>query len=326
MRSAFILSLLLTACTSSALADRIARLPQDQRCRTSGGDREWLAEALAGWRTVRRDYLRVSDERLPQIVVYDNRCSYTLAAPPAQPRRWAIAEHRGEVTLPNGGRIPPAPNAFNAATDAGDNFVVVSLPSIWRPVAPRSEIPLEWFLEGVLFHELSHAYQSVATPAVSFPALLRRLPQSANVTDDSVQEAFEANADYVREYESERDLLFRAASAPTDVEARALACDGLARFRARRARHFTGTHWALVDELSLTTEGLGEWVSYKWLTRGRGLPSSLVLSKLRGRHWSQEQGLAIFLTVDRLVPDWQERLFSSSPATAEQLLTLACGR
>ena len=204
----------------------------------------------------------------------------------------------------------------------------MSLPSIWRPVAPRSEIPLEWFLEGVLFHELSHAYQSAATPELSFPALLRRLPQSANLTDDSVQEAFAANANYVREYEAERDLLFRAASAPTDVEARALACDGLVRFRARRARHFTGpnAHWALVDELSLTTEGLGEWVSYQWLTRGRGLPSSLVLSKLRGRYWSQEQGLAIFLTVDRLVPDWRRRLFSSSPETAEPLLALACGR
>ncbi len=108
----------------------------------------------------------------------------------------------------------------------------MSLPSIWRPVAPKSEIPLEWFLEGVLLHELGHSYQSAATPDVSFPTLLKRLPQAGNVNDDSVQEAFNANADYVRDYEAERDLLFRAASAPTVAEARALACDALDRLRA----------------------------------------------------------------------------------------------
>jgi hypothetical protein len=34
-----------------------------------------------------------------------------------------------------------------------------------------------------------------------------------------------------------------------------------------------------------TTEGLGEWVSYNWLTRGRGVSPSLVLPKLRGGFW-----------------------------------------
>ena len=239
-----------------------------------------------------------------------------------------MAEHRGEIALPNGARIPPAPNAFNAVTDAGHNFVVIALPSIWRPVAPKSDIPLELFLEGVLLHELAHAYQSAVTPDVSFPALLKRLPTTANVSDDGVQEAFEKNAAYVRDYEAERDLLFRAASAPTDAEARALACDGVAAIRARRARHFTGAnaYWALVDDMSLTTEGLGQWVAYRWLTQVRGLAPSLVLSKLRGPYWSQEQGLATFLIVDRLVPGWQSRLFSATPVTGDRLLALACGR
>ena len=319
--------LLLAACTTSGSADPVPNLPQDQHCGTADGDRRWLGQALAGWQVVVRDFLKSAEHRLPQIVTYDSRCSYTLAAPSGSPAQWSVARHGGEITLPNGGKIPPAPNAFNAATEA-HNFVVMSLPSIWRPVAPASEIPLEWFLEGVLFHELSHAYQSVVTPELSFPHLHREYGLPESVNDDSVQEAFQTNAAYVREYQSERDLLFRAASAPTDVEARAFACEALAKLRTRRARHFTGSssEWALVDEISLTTEGLGEWVSYSWLTQARGLAPSLVLSKLRGRFWSQEQGLAIFLTVDRLVPHWQRRLFSRSPATAEHLLALACGR
>lgn len=300
----------------------------DQRCDTAAKDRAWLSDALTAWQKAVHGYLKAPDQQLPMIVAYDARCSYILAAPASSAAQWSAAEHRGEITLPNGGKIPPAPNAFNAVTDAGHNFVVMSLPSIWRPVAPKSEIPLNWFLEGVLIHELGHWYQSAVTPDISFPALLKRLPPSANISDDSVQEAFEANAGYVRAYEAERDLLYRAASAPTDHEARAYTCDALDRLRTRRTRYFTGSneHWAAVDEISLTTEGLGQWLSYKWLTEGHRLAPSLVQSKLRGRYWSQEEGLAIFLTIDRLVPHWQKRLFTRSPATADDLLELACDR
>lgn len=291
-------------------------------------DRQWLESALAGWRNVAGAFLKAPHPKLPHIVTYDGRCSYTLAASLRSPPRWSFAEHRGEISLPNGGKIPPAPNAFNAVSDAGNNFIVMSLPSIWRPVAPKSKIPLEWFLEGVLFHELSHAYQSAITPEVSFPALLKRSSMPTNLSDDSVQEEFEADPAYVRAYETERDLLFRAASARSDSEARALACEALDSLRARRERHFRGLNqrWALVDEISLTTEGLGQWVSYKWLTSARSLHPSLVLAKLRSRYWSQEQGLATFLTIDRLVPGWQKRLFARAPATAEDLLALSCGR
>ncbi len=328
MRSAIFPSLLLTACASSTLVTSVPSLPMDQRCDTAAKDRAWLSDALAAWQKAVPGFLKAPQQQLPVIVVYDVRCSYTLATPASSITRWSATEHGGEITLPHGGKIPPAPNAFNAVTDAGDNFVVMSLPSIWRPVAPKSEIPLNWFLEGVLLHELGHWYQSAVTPDISFPALLKRLPPSANISDDSVQEAFEANAGYVRAYEAERDLLYRAASAPTEHEARAYTCDALDRLRIRRTRYFTGSneHWAAVDEISLTTEGLGQWLSYKWLTEGHRLAPSLVQSKLRGRYWSQEEGLAIFLTIDRLVPHWQKRLFTRSPATAHDLLELACDR
>ena len=320
-------AVLLGACASSTIADPLLGPPADLRCETSDDDRRWLGGAIAGWRSVRRDFLKGSDGPLPQIVVYDGRCAYTLTAAANSAPTWLVAEHRGEIALPNGGKIPPAPNAFNAVTDAGHNFVVIALPSIWAPVAPKSEIPLEWFLEGVLFHELAHAYQSSVTPDVSFPALLKRLPATPDVNDYSIQEAFGKDAAYVRDYELERDLLFRAASAADDAQARALACDALTVLRARRARHFTGSnaHCALVDEVSLTTEGLGQWVAYKWLTERRGLAPSLVLSKLRGPYWSQDEGLALLLLIDRLVPRWQSRLFSPAPQTAEHLLAAACG-
>ena len=289
-------------------------------------DERWLRQALANWDVARRRLLKAEAGPFNSIVTYDGRCSYTIAGGAKFRPTWTAVAHEGQVSLPNGASIPAGPNASNMAVN-GRNFVVFSLPSIWRPVAPKSEIPLELFLEAILLHELAHAYQAAVSPSLSFPALHARRSLPGNVNDDSVQEKFKGNSAYMRDYEAERDLLFRAASAPTRKLARALACDALAKLRQRRAHYFRGADaiWSEVDELSLTTEGLGEWLSYTWLTQVRGLSESVVLAKYRGTFWSQEQGLALFLVVDRLVPGWQKLLFRREPLTAEPLLARACG-
>lgn len=141
-----------------------------------------------------------------------------------------------------------------------------------------------------------------------------------------MQERFSKTPSYSNDYGAERDLLYRGAAAPTQELARSLSSEALSKMRLRRARYFVGkdAFWSRVDEISLTTEGLGQWVTYTWLTKGRKLAPSLVLSKLRGPFWSQDEGLALFLTVDRLVPNWQKTLFSTSPVTAEEQLARAC--
>jgi hypothetical protein len=153
-----------------------------------------------------------------------------------------------------------------------------------------------------------------------------------DISDDSLQEAYEKNADYVRSYQTERDLLYAAAAASTDAEARSLAAQALANMRARRTRWFQGADekWRGLDEVFLTMEGLGQWVAYWWLTSPQGpkIDAPIALRELRrgGKHWTQEEGLALFLVVDRLVPDWQSRLFDAKkPAFAEALLSAAAG-
>lgn len=299
-----------------------------QQCRMQPDDQRWLRSALAAWDVARRDYLQVGTQPLPQIVTYDATCAYSIAAGGGSALGWTASPHNGQVSLPNGAVIPAGPNAVNAATEDGRNFLVMSLPSIWRAVASPSEIALDWFLEGVMLHELAHQLQSVVTPTLSFPALQRRYSLPPSVSDDTVEEMFKNDPAYVRAYREELDALYGAAAAPSDAQARPLACRALDQMRERRGRFFTGenAHLAAVDELSLTGEGLGQWVSYRWLTRGRGLDPALVLRKMRGGFFSQNQGLALFLVVNRLVPGWQRRVFANPPATAEPLLALACGR
>lgn len=295
---------------------------QAATCRMAERDESWLRAALRNWLRAEAELLKLDNRPLPQIVLYDAACTYALAAAAEQPHRWSATAHGAEIILPNGARIGPGPNAFNAEGP----FVVFSLPSLWEPVAPQSEIALETRLEGIFFHELAHARQSSISPSFTFTALHARYGLAATVNDDSVQERFAADVNYRSSFEAERDLLYDAAAAASITEARALACRALARLRDRRRRHLGGPdgQWAQVDEVSLTTEGLGEWVGYAWLTRARGVSAAVLLPRMRGSYWSQDEGLGIFLVVDRLAPGWQRLLLAPEPTTAEPLLALAC--
>ena len=290
----------------------------------SDEDRRWLRQALAGWETARRQLLKVEYRPLPPIVTFDARCSYFSRGGKRSSPRWTAAAHHGQVTLPNGAHIPAGPHASNTAID-GRNVLVMSLPSVWRPVAPKSAIPLEPMLEAIMIHELTHAYQAVVSPSLSFPGLQSRL-SLPDFSDDSIEERYARNPDYAREYKAGRDLLSRAAATPDSAEARNLACDALTRIRQRRVRYFTGqdAKWSDVDEVSLTTEGVANWLASAWLTRRHGLPPTIVRAQVAGASWSQDEGLALFLVIDRLVPDWQKLLLRPEPETAEPLLARAC--
>ena len=150
-----------------------------------------------------------------------------------------------------------------------------------------------------------------------------------SISDNSLQESFEKDPAYVADYEAERNLLFAAAAAQTKDAARDLAAQALRQMRARHLRWFIGSNakWKPLDDLFLTLEGAGQWAFYAWATDRQGLhlDSAIAIREVRrgGRYWSQDEGLALFLTIDRLVPGWQKMVFSKKSITAESLLTLA---
>lgn len=322
-------ALLLPGCAAptSAGAASTAHSRQSADCRMTEADEAWVRDALRNWPRASKALIGLGRAPRPETVLYDARCAYVIPARSDGRRGWSAEPHGGEIRLPNGATIPPAPNAFNAATER-TSFVVMSLSSVWSAAGAPRQIDLGLMLEGILFHEFSHALQSAMTPSVSFAALQRRYGLPESINDDSVQERFAGDAEYRRLYEAERDLLYRSAAAAGDAEARSLACEALRHLRERRRRSFGGADaaWERIDEISLTSEGFGQWVGYAWLTRGRGVDPAALLPRMRGSYWSQDEGLALFLVIDRLVPGWQRRLLSPEPETAEPLLARACGR
>ncbi len=252
---------------------------------------------------------------LAPMVLFGAECAWYLApdtaASPALHRRTAPSgaeltfaggrvpvralRHGGTVPLPGGEDVPAAALAFAAPYgEDGASFFVMAAPSVWKR-EPRhaAEPDLGGFFQGVFAHEMTHTLQ-VAAVVRRVEALRGRYTLPEDFDDDVVQKRFESVPGFRAAYETERDLLYRAALEPDRERRRGLARSALAAARERRARFFTGA----------------------------GATDAEVLAKVRGsgRWWSQDEGLALFLTLHSLLPGWQARVLGSEPASVFALL------
>ena len=292
-------------------------------CAMAPADRAWLENALANWQRAAARELRLPDAPLPEVRAIDADCAYTLPAGNFAAMRGE--RHGGRVPLPNGEQAPLGPISF--AFDR-DRFVM-SLPSVWRAAGVTSELGLEKLMDGVLLHEIMHTRQSQLAAELLDPiAAAHELEPS----DDLLQETFEGNRAYAAAYREELAALVAAAAAPDDATARGLAAHALHLMRARRARWLTGkqAHFAELDDIFLTMEGMGQWLIYRYFRspEGGSVPVAQALAATRrgGRWWSQDGGLALMLVVDRLLPGWQDRAFRDPDWRAERLLAAAVKR
>lgn len=300
-------------------------------CRLAPADQRWIDGALANWRFVERSFLKLSPAPVPEVVAIGPRCVATTKPVTGRPIVWRGVRHSGQVRLPDGRRVPVGVLSFAAPAEKGAQpFFAMSTPAIWRAGGVTSELGLETLMDQVLLHEMAHTRQAYwATPVLNAVQARYKLAD-ATVNDDEVQARFGKDPAYVAAYERERDLLYAAVAAPTDAGARALAGEALAALRTRRARWFAAEPWWRdFDDVFLQMEGLGQWVGYRWFIDGprRTYAPAVALEAVRRRRnqWTQDEGLALMLVVDRLVPGWQGLAFGERPALAEELLARAAG-
>lgn len=310
IRRVVIASSILLACCASPPT-------HDAQCASQGANARWTTEASAAWTFTRDSILQAAEPSPPVIVLYDDSCAFTRDAD----GEWRSAPHNGAVPLPDGGELPPQVASFAAPSESGGAFFVMALPTIWETEGVQSDLGLDALTKSVMIHELTHTLQ-FAGFGPRLDALIARYSLGDDLNDDIVQETFRENADYVAAYEAERDLLFQAAAAVDIGEARRLAGQALTMMQARRARFFVGENAKLADleDVFLSMEGAAQWAGYAWLTdaEGGGVAPQRALPGMRrgGLQWSQDEGLAIYLVLDRLVPDWRARSFSNAPETA----------
>lgn len=294
-----------------------------KKCVMTPGESAWVESSLQAWQLVSTNRLKLRPHRGPTIVVFDSKCRFERSGTAA----WKAEPHKGSIRIPDGKQIPAQVTSFAGSDERfGSSFFVMALPSIWE----TAKIPISGDMKGltsVFLHEFSHTRQvQPLKPVFETAEAVRKMPD--DFSDDSLQAHFKNDPAYVAVIEKEMDLLYRAAAEPDAAAAKKLAVEALALLEARQKRWFVGNeaYWKNYDDLFLTMEGFGEWVAYAWLAdpAGGGLGPVAARDKKSGtRWWSQREGLALFLVIDRFVPDWAERAFAAQPTLGIDLLRLA---
>ena len=296
----------------------------DEKCAMSVSDKDWLAGALKQWRISARDDLGIAEVALPTVYAVDGNCLFEI--PSGDLSQATSVTHGGSPTLPDGSSLPVAPVSFAFGRDQ----FVMSLPSVWRAAGVESEMGLEPLMTGVLIHEIMHTMQSEL--ATQFLDPIGKAHGIADeLSDDLLQERFANVPGYERAYREELETLFAAAASDSDAMARGLAAHALHMMRERRQRWLSGenAHFAELDDIFLTMEGVGQWLFYRYflMLEGAGNEArALEATRRGGRWWSQDQGLALMLVVDRLNAGWRHEVFSDPEWRAENLLAAAVAK
>jgi hypothetical protein len=319
--------------TLAAVAFLSAATPATPPCRFRGEPRAWTTQALASWDRLDRERLRIARPVTPVITLFDQSCAYTLT-PDARgdfrvgARRFRTngAPHSGEVSLPDGGTVPARKLAFASPLSDGRMFFIMALPEVWR--ADQTETRDGTRLSMVVFmHEFAHTQQAASLGARIDGLIARGLPEDSD--DDVIQDRFGELPNYRARYEGERDLFYRAVNARDASMARFNIALAVHVMESRREQWFQGENalYAEADDVFLTLEGTGNWAAWMWLTDPRGgrLSPTDATAFVRGggNQWSQDEGLAIMLALERLTPDWPALAFAPGGATADALIERA---
>ena len=334
MRALTLCLVAITACAAPS-----ARVPRPAAagsaapdCRLNAADSLWLAAAIRGWEHIGEPRLRLTrGAPLPHLVLFDPHCAHDVDVGAS----WRVnsTTHGGRVRLPNGHVIPPIGVGITSPT-ANDSaiFLALALPESWRG-DPRyrgtndSRASWERYLTGAFTHEMTHARM--------LPGLLSRLRalEAAifpdTLEDNLVQRRFAQDREFTRAVARETDLFYRASQAPTLRVRREYARAALASMRGRREQYYVGdlADWAELEQTFLDLEGVAQWAAFAHepgaLTPGPAFARALARFRASREFWSEDEGLAMILALDALVPDWQTRLISATPTTSFDLLTQA---
>jgi hypothetical protein len=198
---------------------------------------------------------------------------------------------------------------------------------VWKADKVSGEpFSLENLMTAVFVHEAMHVSQN-KTYMQQFMNLAQQYQLPRDFNDDSIQKRFESNKQFSASIAKEIDLLFKSASANSIEESRRLAKQALLLIKKRRAGFYRGkdAHLSQVEDVWLTLEGSGQWLGYQWLVAkdGGGYEKALVHEGFgkRAKWWSQIEGLALIMAVDRLDQNqWKVHAFTDGKKAGIALL------
>ena len=325
MNAAMLKTLALAAALASSAC---ATAPAPPACALPETDRAWVDRSLEAWRFASRELTGIGEVPGFQAIFFSADCvlrsGNALSSPTAQGVAWTASAHAGTIALPDGSEIPAGVTSFTSGKK-GLTYFVMSTPTVWQAAGVGERPALDALMVAVLLHEASHVAQ-IGPYGPRLGALIERyhLPDSFN--DDAVQERFKENPEFAASVKQETQLFVDAAAAKDDVQAKSLAREGRRLMRERQARWLVGddAYLAEAEDIWLTFEGAGQWTGYQWLIHPRGgaQPQADVMARFtKGRHWSQTEGFAVVMALERIVgPRWKRHAFGDGARTVLEML------
>ncbi|NSL85674.1 hypothetical protein ECE50_002455 [Chitinophaga sp. Mgbs1] len=299
---------------------------------------------FSAWDLVCRNRFGPSDT-VPAIFLYDDSSYYstiprsatdarfTAPGPGGKEMQWYTGAHNGTLRIPDGQSVPLGLMSFAAADSAGNPFFVMATPRFWKNAGVESrELGLDKLVTAVFLHEFAHTRQQQGMGA-TVTAIEQKHPfHDPPLSDDIVQHLFSKDSVYTAKWKEETNLFYQAAFHPDQRTTKKLTCDALRMLRQRQASYFTAGKEILreLDDIFLTMEGLGQFSGLYWLQlpSGGGFTYATAVEGMRRKRnqWSQEEGLAMFLILDKTgLKNWEPDVFSAHPKTIVQQLHTACG-
>lgn len=281
-------------------------------CRIADTDRAFIAQAIKTWEAVRADSLHIESAPLPRLIFFDEQCVLD------DTRSYA---HKGTIKLPDGNEVPPQLMTFAGSYDGQKPFLIQALPPIWRTVERHRNNPhLDRLMRAVFVHEMTHTVQTKA-----FGERLTAIEKEHALTDlndDIVQDRFKSNPEYVAAFKRELEALYAVSAEPNPAKRRELARTALRLAQSRRAQYLKDPWLAELEEIFLGMEGAANWAAYRAaILDGATRDEAIQLINRGGRIWSQDEGLALFLAIDALMPNqWQPKVLGSTATGAWALL------
>ncbi|MBS1755099.1 MAG: hypothetical protein JST34_13730 [Bacteroidetes bacterium] len=234
--------------------------------------------------------------------------------------KWLVQPHFNQIFLPDGQILQPGIYSFAAPGKNGKPFFVMPLLSYWKQKGVESnELGLNKLVTGIFLHEFSHSQQMKGLGKLA-NELEAQHSYDVEFTDNIIQDYFVDDSAYKKLFSEEITLFYKAFEEGTAQQFLQQKDSALRILQKRHDRYLKekGAHFIQLDNLFLTMEGLGQYLMYKWLVHpeGGGIDNRTALAGVRrgGKNWSQEEGLALFLCMERMKQsnDWIKHFFDRS--------------
>lgn len=302
-----------------------ATTPVSPPCALPESDRAWLDRAIEAWRFTSDEITGIGPVPDFEVIIFSEDCVLTSvnALSTAEGARWTARPHAGTMALPDGSQMPVGVTSF-VSGDEGSQYLVMSTPSVWEAAGVGEGNRLETIMIAVLLHEGSHVAQ-IGPYGDRLDALIDRYDLPVSFNDDAVQDHFGENDEFA-ESVKEETRLFLAAAAAEDDAAAPVAREARWLMRGRQEKWFIGDdrYLAEAEDIWLTFEGAGQWTGYQWLVHPRSgaePPADLLERFTRGRRWSQTEGFAVVMALDRIAGSaWKRHAFGDGKRTVLEML------